>query len=74
MSKIEWSESVMTAGWCSGSDGEGVVVICKQARSPNTDQTILKLDIVLYLEEPVKDPRPSIEEAVKTLRIALGME
>lgn len=76
VSKIDWEPC--TSGVHTGTDGFGVVVSAKQATSwdggQRLDQHLLHIDLMVFLGEPVADPRPAIEAAIKTLREELGME
>lgn len=75
MSKIEWEDPVGVNH--AGTDGLGVVVTARQMRVPSWSgvgtQTILHIDLIVYLEEPIDDPRPAIEAAIATLRKELGL-
>jgi hypothetical protein len=69
MSKIEWEKPIL--GTHTGTDGLGVVVNCKQVQMGTP---FLHIDLVVYLETSIADPRPAIEAAIQTLREELGME
>jgi hypothetical protein len=72
MSKIEWdAPDHPIAGRYTGTDGIGTIVLAKQSQSP-TSGFILNIDIILYLEERVEDPRAAIEAAVAALKKELG--
>ena len=72
MSKIEWDSTVAGRHRHAGTDGLGVVVTARKVISGG--QQLLHIDILVYLDEQVSDPRPAIEAAVQTLREQLGME
>lgn len=72
MSKIDWQDPI--AGSHTGTDGLGVVVTAKQARSVGRNGYTLHIDTLVYLDTLLADPRPAIEAAIQTLRKELGME
>ncbi len=67
---IKWEEDDIPHRY-TGTDGFGVIVSIRQADMPDTD--FLHINLMIYLENSVEDPRPAVQRAVDLLRKEFGI-